>query len=232
MYLRTAQASRPGLSRGFTLIELMIALTIMLVVSLVTVQLSANVFGTNAQLIHMTQLTSEMRSAVHIISRDIRRAGYDSDALAGFLTTEAVSSGVTMGSDLDGTDDEYIAECVLVTYDDINTGDEVSVVYRLRTIGGIGRVSVNYDAGASCVTAVTDNGWVDMSDPLLINVTELQFIHNEDLTDIAENLDNGNMIQIGLEQVGITITATLTGRTTVVRSISNQVQIRNQLIRI
>jgi prepilin peptidase dependent protein B len=228
-------ANRPlplRLSRGFTLIELMIALTIMLVASMVAVKLSANVFSTNAQLIHMTQLTSEMRSTMQIISRDVRRAGYDSDALAGFLTTEEVSSGVTMGDDLDDTDDDYVTDCLSVTYDDISSGNEVNAVYRLRTISGVGRVSVHYGDSTSCDTLITDGDWVDMSDPLLTNITALQFVHNEDLTDIAENLNNGHMIQVGLEQVSITISATLRDRATVNRSITNEVQIRNQFVRI
>jgi prepilin peptidase dependent protein B len=232
MYINSQKPWSSCQSSGFTLVELMIALTIMLVVSLAAVQLSASVFGTNTQLIHMTQLTSELRSAIQIISRDVRRAGYDSDALAGFLTTEEVSSGVTMGDDLDDTDDDYVTDCLRVAYDDISSGDEVNAVYRLRTISGIGRVSVHYGDSTSCDTLITDGDWVDMSDPLLINITALQFVHNEDLTDIAENLNNGHMIQVGLEQVSITISATLRDRATVNRSITNEVQIRNQFVRI
>ena len=219
---------------GFSLIELMIALTIMLMVSLVSVQISANVFSTNTQLIHMTQLTGELRSAIQIISRDIRRAGYNADALAGFLTTQAIDSGVTMGT----VDDAGAAECVHVTYDDISRGQsgvQANVVYRLRTVSGVGRLSVLFgdeDDDYSCDTAITDTDWVDLSDPLLVDISALQFIHNDSLTDIAENLNNGHMIQVGIEQISITITATLRSNDTISRTITNEVQIRNQYLRV
>jgi prepilin-type N-terminal cleavage/methylation domain-containing protein len=221
-------------SRGFTLIELMIALAIMLVVSMVTVQLSVSVFATNTQLIHMTQLTSEMRSTMQIISRDVRRAGYNSDALASFLTTQTISSGVVMGD----PDESGATDCLQVIYDDISEGksdETANVVYRLRTISGVGRVSVLYGDNAtviSCDTLVTDAGWVDMSDPLLVNIASLQFIHFDSQTDIAENLSNGHVIEVGVERVSITIDATLRDNATISRSIINEVQIRNQTLRV
>lgn len=221
-------------SRGFTLIELMIAMTIMLVVSMAAVQLSANAFGSNTQLLHMTQLTSEMRATMQMISRDVRRAGYNSDALAGYLTTQAINSGVAMGD----PDDSGAADCLQVTYDDISEGRSdktANAVYRLRTISGVGRISVLYgdnEDDISCNTLITDDGWVDMSDPLLINITVLQFVHDISLTDIVENLSNGHMIQVGIEQVSINIGATLRNHATISRMITNEVQIRNQTLRV
>jgi len=221
-------------SRGFTLVELMIALTIMLVVSMAAVQLSASVFSTNSQHIHMTQLSSEMRSTMQIMSRDVRRAGYNSDALAGFLTTQAINSGIAMGDpDVSGASD-----CVQVTYDDMSegmSGRTANVVYRLRNISGVGRISALYGDNAtaiSCATLITDVGWVDMSDPLLVNITALQFVLKDSLTDIAENQSNGHMIQVGTEQVSITISAMLRTNASVNRSIVNEVQIRNEILRV
>ncbi|MGA9572896.1 MAG: prepilin-type N-terminal cleavage/methylation domain-containing protein [Lysobacterales bacterium] len=231
MYLMIKRPFRRVHSKGFTLVELMIALAISLVVSLATVKLSANVFSSNTQLIHMTQLTAELRSAMQIISRDVRRAGYDADALAGFLSTQAIMSGITVGDvDANGT-----ADCLLVNYDDISEerSDQVAnVVYRLRTIAGVGRISVHYGENSSCDTSITDAGWTDMSDPLLMNITALQFVHNDSLTDIAENLSNGHMIQVGVEQVSITISAALIANATISRSITDEVQIRNQYLRV
>lgn len=231
MYLDIKKPLSPVPAKGFTLVELMIALTIMLLVSMVTVKLSANIFSTNTQLIHMTQLTAELRSSIQIISRDVRRAGYTADALAGFLSTQPISSGVVMGA----LDNDGIADCLRVTYDDISEGksDEVAnVVYRLRTISGVGRVSIHYGENSSCDTSITDAAWVDMSDPLLIDINALQFVLDTSLTDIAENLNNGHMIQVGVEQVTITIDAVLRGNATINRSITNAVQIRNQYLRV
>ena len=231
MHINIRKPLPPCPARGFTLVELMIALTIMLIVSLATVKISAGVFRTNTQSIHMTQLSQEMRTAIQIISRDIRRSGYKADALAGFLTTLAISSGVTMGQlDADG-----VAGCLQIQYDDISEKDKLifaNVVYRLRVVSSVGRVSAHFDADADCDTSINDAGWVDISDPLMTHITALRFILDDSLTDIAENLSNGNTIQVGLEQVSITIIATLRSNQAISRSITNEVQMRNHYLRI
>ena len=217
----------PELVRGFTLVELMISMVIMLIVAVVTVQISSNVFRSNTQSIHMIQLSQEMRSAIQLISRDIRRSGYNDDSLASFLATEAISSGVTMG-DLDANN---IANCLQVQYDDLD-GNARNVVYRLRVLVETGRVSAHFDSNATCDTLTTDSGWIDISDPLLSHISGLEFVLNDQLTDIAENMNNGNTIQVGVEQINITISATLRSNEEVTRSITNEVQIRNQYLRV
>ena len=227
MYLSTRKPSSAHSSRGFTLIELMIAMVIALMFTVITVKLVANMFRTNTESIHMIQLSQEMRSAIQLISRDIRRSGYNDDSLASFLSTQAINSGVTMGS----LDANNIANCLQVLYDDLD-GDAKNVVYRLRVISAIGRVSVHFGAGASCDTPVADSAWVDISDPILTHVTGLEFVLDNHLTDIAENLNSGNTIQVGVEQISITINARLRANTDVARSITNEVQLRNHYLRV
>ena len=214
-------------SRGFTLIELMVATAIMLLLAVATVKIESNMFRTNTEAIHMIQLSQEMRAAIQLIARDIRRSGYNDDSLASFLSTQAIGSGVTMGAlDADNT-----ASCLQVRYDDLD-GNAKNVVYRLRLISAVGRVSAHFGADASCDTAVTDAGWVDVSDPIITHVLGLEFVLDNHLTDIAENLNTGNTIQVGVEQISITINARLRTNTAVTRSITNEVQLRNQYLRV
>ena len=231
-------------ARGFTIVELMISMVIMLVVSVAGVEIAANVFQSNTQSIHMIQLSQEMRSTIQLTSRDIRRAGYNDDALASFLSTEAISSGITMGSVNPYGD----IDCLQVQYDELD-GTARNTVYRARSypvVGGvvssevsasfdsseIGAVSANFGASATCDTSLTDSGWVNISDPLLTDVSGLEFVLNDQLTDIAENMSTGNTIQVGVEQVNITINASLRESNRVSRSITNEVQIRNQYLRV
>ncbi len=227
MYLinkkQSSSAGAISLTRGFTLIELMLAMLIMLIVTISTVQIAANVFQTNTQSIHMVQLSQEMRSVIQLISRDMRRSGYKNDALAGFLSTEAINSGVTMGS----LDDNNTADCLQVGYEDSN-GDTKNVVYRLRVISDVGRVSAHFDSGATCNTSTDNIGWVDVSDPLLAHISALEFVLSRQLTDIVTNVSTGNVIKVGLDQINIVISATLRTNEAVNRSITNRVQLRNQ----
>jgi prepilin peptidase dependent protein B len=225
MHISTNKPLSPGSARGFSLVELMIAMVIMLIVAVVTVQIAANVFRTNTESIHMIQLSQEMRSAIQLISRDIRRSGYNDDSLASFLSTQAISSGISMGDlDTNGT-----ANCLQVRYDDLD-GNAKNAVYRLRIVNAIGRISAHFGADATCDTLIADTGWVDISDPILTHISGLEFVLDNHLTDIAENMSNGNTIQVGVEQISIIINATLRSNETVTRSITNEVQIRNQYL--
>jgi Tfp pilus assembly protein PilW len=227
VHLKANKTPRPHPAGGFTVVELMISMVIMLLVALAMVQISANVFRTNSEAVHMAQLSQELRSVIQLISRDIRRAGYNDDSLAGFLATQDISSGVTMG-DLDAND---VASCLRIQYEDLD-GVARNAVYRLRVVSEIGRVSAHFGADASCDTAADDSGWVDISDPLLSDISTVEFVHQDHLTDIAENLSNGHMIQVGLEQISILVGATLRSNTAVTRSIRNEVQIRNNYLKV
>ena len=227
MYLNLRNTLAANSTGGFTLVEVMIAMVIMLVVAMVTVQIEANVFRTNTEAIRMIQLSQEMRSSIQLISRDIRRSGYNDDSLASFLSTQPISSGVTMGT----LDANNVANCLQVRYDDLD-GTPKNVVYRLRVVSAVGRVSAHFDADATCTTAVTDAGWVDLTDPIQTHVIALDLILNDHLTDIAENLNTGNTIQVGVEQIRITINARLRSNTSVNRTITDEVQLRNQYLRV
>ena len=227
MHLSSRKSLPSGSANGFSLIELMIAMVIMLIVTMVTVKIEANVFRTNTESIRMIQLSQEMRSAIQLVARDIRRSGYNDDSLANFLSTQPISSGVTMGT----IDENNVASCLQVRYEDID-GNAKNVVYRLRVISAVGRISANFGADATCNTAVADVAWVDISDPIQTHVLALEFVLDDHLTDIAENLSTGNIIQVGVEQISITINARLRSNTSVNRSITNEVQLRNQYLRV
>ena len=70
---------------------------------------------------------------------------------------------------------------------------------------------------------------MDISDPIETHVLALEFVMDGHLTDIAKK-STGNTIQVGVEQISITINARLRSNTTVSRSITNEVQLRNQYV--
>ena len=128
-------------------------------------------------------------------------------------------------------DANNVANCLQILYDDLD-GNAKNVVYRLRVISAVGRISIHFGADASCDTPVADAAWVDISDPILTHVMGLEFALDNHLTNIAENLSSGNTIQVGVEQISITIIARLRVNTDVTRSITNEVQLRNHYLRV
>jgi len=64
------------LQKGMTLVELLVAGTISLIAVSGMVLVMASTLGTTTQTIEMTQLTHDMRTAMQIMTRELRRANY------------------------------------------------------------------------------------------------------------------------------------------------------------
>ena len=79
MLMRRAPKHRQlnlGHQGGVTLMELMIAAAISIIASAAMLALMANTLGSGTKTIKMTRLTQEMRSAMQIMTRELRRANY------------------------------------------------------------------------------------------------------------------------------------------------------------
>jgi prepilin-type N-terminal cleavage/methylation domain-containing protein len=69
-------------ARGFTLVELMIALVAGLLVSGAVLAFFLPSMRSNGEYVQSTRLTQDLRNTLDLITRDVRRAGSDDDALA------------------------------------------------------------------------------------------------------------------------------------------------------
>jgi prepilin-type N-terminal cleavage/methylation domain-containing protein len=76
-------------SAGFSLIELMVALVAGLIVSSAVVAFMMSSFKSNAEYVQSTRLTQELRNSLDLVTRDVRRAGYNEKAMASLGTGTA-----------------------------------------------------------------------------------------------------------------------------------------------
>lgn len=67
--------------RGFTLVELMIAMAVSLVVALAAVGFVVSLIKANSENLKVTRLTQELRSLSEVMGREIRRARHVSDPI-------------------------------------------------------------------------------------------------------------------------------------------------------
>ncbi len=72
--LISAQAQR-GRQSGFTLVEMMVAITAGLIVVAAGVAMLSSTFGSNSSALRMTRMNQDLRTILHAISYDITRAG-------------------------------------------------------------------------------------------------------------------------------------------------------------
>ena len=71
---------------GFSLVELMIALAAGLIVSGAAVAFLMSSFKSNGDYVISTRLTQELRNTLDLVTRDLRRSGYDEYAMSGIST--------------------------------------------------------------------------------------------------------------------------------------------------
>lgn len=99
-------------SRGFNLVELMVAMVAGLLLVAAASALFASILKANKTAMQVSRLNQELQSITDMMARDIQRAGYDASAAAHTLV-----SGATSPFYFDPVTD-LVSGCIKVKYDD------------------------------------------------------------------------------------------------------------------
>lgn len=212
--------------KGMTLMELLVAGFISIIVSSGMVVLMASTLGTGTQTIKMTQLSGELRSAMQIMSRELRRANYHTTYTACFGDLDCLA---TLGVDSEVAEININADedCVWFWYDrpqrcesppctsiqlsddqDAITDETVAAFRRMENADGAGiiQMAVTADTTISCGDDLTDTDWADITNPELVDVEV--FNVDDAVTGFESYVYTVNGTQ-GIERIGITITGRL-----------------------
>ncbi|WP_447502612.1 prepilin-type N-terminal cleavage/methylation domain-containing protein [Aeromonas caviae] len=102
-------------ARGFSLVELMVAMVAGLLLVAAASALFATILKANKTAMQVSRLNQELQAVTDMIARDIQRAGYDASAAQ--LTLASSSSGFAFKSA-----DDLESNCIRVRYDDNENG--------------------------------------------------------------------------------------------------------------
>lgn len=156
--------------RGVTLIELMVAMVISLIVSTTMILLMANTIGTGSQVIQMTRLTHEMRTAMALMTRDLRRANFHSSSANcyGNLLCSPDAAKITAITPIGG-------DCFRFWYDRLGDGDlDVGTFQLFSGNRNSDNISVLQMTIADEATNTCGDDWgvaFDISDADVVNVS-------------------------------------------------------------
>lgn len=208
---------------GFTFVELLTALVINLVLfgALITIFIS-NV-DQYRKTINTNRLTQQMQTAMLIMTNEIRRAGYWSNAQNDLNSSTNNNPFMASGADITiGASNT----CILFTYDSNSNGSLPAVSsssdderYGFRLSGQTLQIRP-YGASFDCAAAAT--AWENITDPTVIQVTALTFTLNT--SSITTGPGNKGLTQ---RSVDISMTARLTSDNTISRTITQHVRIMN-----
>ncbi len=118
-----------GHTRGFSLVELMVAMVAGLLLVAAVSALFATIIKSNRTVMQVSRLNQELQAVTDMIARDIQRAGYDASAAAHTLVSGASSPlPFYFNSTNDLMDETFtgskIYRCIRIRYDDIgNSGN-------------------------------------------------------------------------------------------------------------
>lgn len=213
--------------RGVTMIELMLGIAVGLIVMAGVVGLLAGQLRGNQDLIGTIRLNNELRSSMDLIVRDLRRASYWGNSLAGvwYPNIPQILDNPFLAIDT------ATAGAIRYAYDiDSNGVVGPNETFRIRRDAAAGTIEIQQLDAAGTVTGTTP-----ISDADLSNVTGLTFVL-QDRTATTTCLNPGAGL-IGptppilhIRQITATLTGQLRSDPTVTRTLAESVRLRNDWV--
>ena len=206
--------------RGFTLIELMISIVIGLIILSAVIGIFISMIKADNDNLKSIRLNRELRAAMSLIIRDLRRSGYNGSAAA-----TVIAGTANPFQEMATTE-----TCVIYVYDKNNSGtvDGNSERFGFRLNSGAIESRENSENCAG------STNWDNITDDNLVKITTFS-VSDPDLVGDDPPPEGEEVIKIpGKTVAGITthqITITLTGKLvrdlSVIRTITETVEIRN-----
>jgi type II secretory pathway component PulJ len=207
----------------------MVAMVISLIASTAMILLMANTLGTGTQAIQMTRLSQEMRTAMHLITRDLRRANYH----ANFADCFGNPSCNPDNTKIMAVVPNDTGTCFRFWYDrgndgvlDVGAFQMVSVTRRSRAVNVLQMTTLN-DAGDVC----GDGDWgmsLDITNRDSVNVTAFTVSAAESYNEPISATDTQDV-----SKIRITMTAELRDTPQgipISKTIEGLIYVRNNII--
>lgn len=219
----------PRKHNGFSLVELMIAITVGLVIVTGVLTLFLSAVRSNSDNLKATRLNQELRTAMAVMVRDIRRAGAWARAADSVVTPAAnpfTDTATTTDLTINDATANVTGNCITYTYDTppfplwpnpsgVDSGEYYgfrlsSSAVQMRTGGA--------SAGSHGCTA---GSWEGLTDSDTTTITALTFARTQTTVPLG---GGGNRI---IRDVTITLTGTSASDATVSRTLIENVRIPN-----
>jgi len=200
--------------KGMTLMELLIAGIISIIASSGMVIVMASTLGAGTQTIKMTQLSKEMRTAMQVMSRELKRANYHSTFLSCWGAVDCRTTlGLTSRVGAIGITDNGDSDCIWFWYDRPQTGTQVAITSepvaafrRVADDASVGKIQMTATVTTANCGAAHDNAeWFDITDPNIIDVMTFNVSNADSFIEVF----NADLDSQRVEKIALTMTAKL-----------------------
>jgi Tfp pilus assembly protein PilV len=210
---------------GATLMEAMISLALSLVVTLAMITLMGNSMGSANRIMQMSQLTGELRNAMSMMSRDIRRANYSASSIYCYGNADCgVDGSAAQAADISiaASDDCFIFGLDR-NWDGDSSTDDAGAFRRIVT-SGVGAIEIWVgDDSPDCDTADAD--WIALTDPDIVDITTL-FIDDSSSFQNSITGSTGTITQ-RTRKIQMQIEGRLILDNSITRRIEDTIKVRN-----
>jgi type IV pilus assembly protein PilW len=213
---------------GVSLVEILIGLALSLIVTSSMVALMGNSMGTSTRIIKMTQLSDELRNAMSMVTRDVRRSNYSAYAALCYGNSDCGSdTGGTTVSDL-----TVAGNCMVfdVDRDQDNFASAAPGAFRLADDNGIGYLEMWVGGGTvdcSDDTGQNDDDWFALTDPDFVDITAFNITPLQIDSSIEEG---GGTLNVRSNTVDLELIGVLRLDNNITRRIVDRIRVRNDFI--
>lgn len=219
----------PGARRqtGVTLMEAMVSLALSLVVTTAMVTLMGNSMGSATRIIQMSQLTDELRNAMSMMSRDVRRANYNANSIYCYANSDCGTDGsASQYADVTIVNNS----CFVFGLDrswDGDASDDDPGAFRRVTSSNVGLIEMWVGSGApNCGAAAGSADWLPVTDPDFVDVT-LFNVDDSNSFEESYTQESGVPLTQRTRQIQVQVAGRLILDNSITRRIEDTIKVRN-----
>jgi len=230
--------------RGFSLVELMVGLVLGLIVSGAVLAFTMSTFKSNSDYVRSTRLSQDLRNTMDLITRELRRAGYDENALQ-YLAKGSGSPFSHLQLATAGAGANTYT-CVIYAYDrdggtagaiDLGNREVRGIRLMTRTVANRSVGVIEYAESAAGVqpacggaspdystypaTCSAASGWCALTDGRTVDITKFEMTDKRSLVGTAP-------AQVQLRDIDISLVGRLAGSTEFTRGMQSSVRVRSE----
>ena len=226
--------------------ELLIASSLSLIVTASMIALMSNSLASTARIVKMTQLTGQLRSALLLMSRDVRRSNYTADSINCFANPDCLinesfkstaNSCFAAGPNclIDG--DVHFSEnneCFVFSMDrdQDDSTENATGGFRRSLSGGVGVIQMWVGVGATvpdCDSAPDGGFWADVTEVHDIEITSFSVDDLLSYTEVVLEDADGTQHFQKVRKIRMNIAGRLISDVNIRRTVEDVIKLRNNL---
>jgi type II secretory pathway component PulJ len=217
------------------MMEVLVAMSISLIVTASMIALMSNSLSTTARVIKMTKLTDDLRVAMQMMTRDLRRSSFNSQGMQCYGNEDCMTDGsITAAGDISIVD----GNCFWFELDRQFNGDSTDdraggFRHRSGTVDGLPVGWLEMYTGETqpdCTEDAVAEGWVAITDPSEINVSAFTIDDAQSYTEVVLQDIYGNTLSQRVRKLRMNIQGQLVMDPTIMRRVEDVISVRNNVL--